>query len=231
MACCATALIRESEVTRSERGAYALSVQPMFTCKRPFNRVRFAKIFFLALALSLCAYRLFVTEKMIFRSYASTFFRNCLASFVRNMPHLSPATPELLKQWDWPGNLRELENWIARAVILGGDEALVVELKRQLKPSNGLVGRQPGLEFFEECSESSFVPGYRRIDSESLAGESVEQAKDRGRTEDELSCVAFQIAECGYASEAQKSQGASTRTLVCACRGSATELDARRQRQ
>ena len=59
------------------------------------------------------------------------------------MPQLSPETVELLKQWDWPGNLRELENWVARAVILGGDEALVAELKRQVEPSKRLAGWQP----------------------------------------------------------------------------------------
>ena len=37
----------------------------------------------------------------------------------------------------------------------------------------------------------------------------VEQAEDSGRAEDELSCVALQIARCGPAAEAQKPQGAS----------------------
>ncbi len=71
------------------------------------------------------------------------FLQKLSRQFRRGMPPLSPETLELLKQWDWPGNLRELENWIARAVILGSDEALVVELKRQLKPSAKLAGWQP----------------------------------------------------------------------------------------
>ena len=70
------------------------------------------------------------------------FLRKLSRQFRRNMPELSSATLELLKQWNWPGNLRELENWIARTVILGGDEALVVEFKRQLRPSNSSIGRQ-----------------------------------------------------------------------------------------
>lgn len=74
---------------------------------------------------------------------------------------MSPGTLELLRQWDWPGNLRELENWIARTVILGGDEALVVELKRQLNPSNGLAGRQlrPSTLKGGTNSETSLVTG------------------------------------------------------------------------
>ena len=75
------------------------------------------------------------------------FLHKLSRQFRRNKPELSPATLELLKQWNWPGNLRELENWVARAVILGDDEALVVELKRQLQPSDespaGRFGRIP----------------------------------------------------------------------------------------
>lgn len=45
-------------------------------------------------------------------------------------PHrLTPHTLALLKKWHWPGNLRELENWIARVVILGSQETLAAELR------------------------------------------------------------------------------------------------------
>lgn len=89
------------------------------------------------------------------------FLQKLSRQFRRATPVLTPATLELLKQWDWPGNLRELENWIARAVILGGDEALVVELKRQLKPSKGLVRRQPDLDSLKNGTNpaSSLVTG------------------------------------------------------------------------
>jgi two-component system response regulator AtoC len=70
------------------------------------------------------------------------FLQKLSRQFRRSIPLLSPDTPELLKLWNWPGNLRELENWIARAVILGGDEALVAELKRQLNLSSGFAGRR-----------------------------------------------------------------------------------------
>jgi two-component system, NtrC family, response regulator AtoC len=45
---------------------------------------------------------------------------------------LASGTLELLTQWQWPGNLRELENWVARVVILESQDALVEELKRQV---------------------------------------------------------------------------------------------------
>jgi two-component system response regulator AtoC len=66
--------------------------------------------------------------------------------FRRLRPQLSEGTVELLMRWDWPGNLRELENWIARAVILGGDEALVLEMTRQLKPSDEFTDRRPRMK-------------------------------------------------------------------------------------
>lgn len=47
-------------------------------------------------------------------------------------PHrLTPRTLRLLEQWQWPGNLRELENWVARVVILGSQEKLAEELRDQ----------------------------------------------------------------------------------------------------
>lgn len=51
--------------------------------------------------------------------------------FGRRAPQLNVETLRLLKQWDWPGNLRELENWVARAIVLGDDVALGSEFRRQ----------------------------------------------------------------------------------------------------
>lgn len=65
--------------------------------------------------------------------------------FQRSIPRLHPITLHLLKQWDWPGNLRELENWIARAIILGDDEAPGAELRRQLEKPSGFADGQPRL--------------------------------------------------------------------------------------
>lgn len=51
--------------------------------------------------------------------------------FGRNVPQLTPAVLHVLEQWDWPGNLCELENCIARVVILGDEEGIGEELRRQ----------------------------------------------------------------------------------------------------
>jgi two-component system, NtrC family, response regulator AtoC len=60
------------------------------------------------------------------------FFTEKLAQkFGKNPPHLTPTVLRVLKQWKWPGNLRELENCIARVIILGDEEAIREELRRQ----------------------------------------------------------------------------------------------------
>ncbi|MGB8030199.1 MAG: sigma 54-interacting transcriptional regulator [Terracidiphilus sp.] len=80
------------------------------------------------------------------------FLRKLSRQFRRSIPLLHPATLDLLKQWDWPGNLRELENWIARAIILGDDQALGAELKRQLEAPNRFASRQPRLGSLNEAT-------------------------------------------------------------------------------
>lgn len=83
------------------------------------------------------------------------FLQKLSRQFRRRMPHLRPHTLQLLKQWDWPGNLRELENWIARAIILGDDESLCAELKRQLEMPNGLASPHPRLNSLKEATDQA----------------------------------------------------------------------------
>ncbi|MBB2149799.1 sigma-54-dependent transcriptional regulator [Pedobacter gandavensis] len=45
----------------------------------------------------------------------------------RNVQHLSPAAKDLLLQYDWPGNLRELKNVIKRMVLLTPNETAEID--------------------------------------------------------------------------------------------------------
>jgi transcriptional regulator with PAS, ATPase and Fis domain len=54
--------------------------------------------------------------------------------FGRPVPHLSSHAVEAFQQWKWPGNIRELENWIARIVLFGAEEVLGLEFRRRLPP-------------------------------------------------------------------------------------------------
>lgn len=50
-------------------------------------------------------------------------------SFGRPAPRLSQSVLDAFGKWNWPGNIRELENWIARIVIFGTDEAIGLEFR------------------------------------------------------------------------------------------------------
>lgn len=55
------------------------------------------------------------------------------AELDRNVQHLSPAVKDLLLQYDWPGNLRELKNVIKRMVLLTpGDTAQLEALPEEM---------------------------------------------------------------------------------------------------
>lgn len=54
--------------------------------------------------------------------------------FQREAPAPSSETLHLLQQRDWPGNIRELENCMARYVILGSEEAFFID-REEKKPS------------------------------------------------------------------------------------------------
>ena len=58
-------------------------------------------------------------------------------NFGRTAPRLKPQVLEAFQQWNWPGNIRELENWIARIVIFGTEEAMGHEFRRQTAEREG----------------------------------------------------------------------------------------------
>ena len=62
------------------------------------------------------------------------FLDKLAARFNKQTPTLSSGTMHILEQRAWPGNLRELENWIARVVILGEPRALAGESSHQPAP-------------------------------------------------------------------------------------------------
>ncbi len=73
------------------------------------------------------------------------FLEKFARQFGRSGPRLDAQTMRLLLEWDWPGNFRELENWIARAVILGDAAVLAAELRRRLGATALRDRKQPSL--------------------------------------------------------------------------------------
>jgi two-component system, NtrC family, response regulator AtoC len=56
---------------------------------------------------------------------ADYFLRTFNARFERQSPQIDEKMKEFLQFREWPGNIRELENWAARHVLLGGADPVV----------------------------------------------------------------------------------------------------------
>jgi transcriptional regulator with GAF, ATPase, and Fis domain len=54
--------------------------------------------------------------------------------YEKPVPVLSPETSDLLLLYDWPGNIRELENMIKRLVVLGNEKVIRNELSQVFSP-------------------------------------------------------------------------------------------------
>jgi len=61
--------------------------------------------------------------------------------YKRSTPSLSSETTDALKDYDWPGNIRELENMIKRIVIFGEEEAALQDLTH--KNLDGIAKLEP----------------------------------------------------------------------------------------
>jgi two-component system, NtrC family, response regulator AtoC len=83
------------------------------------------------------------------------FLEKLARQFGRSAPLLNPDTVSLLMQWSWPGNLRELENWVARAIILGDADALGMELRRRLGMTGAWENRTPRTSNLKEASRQA----------------------------------------------------------------------------
>ena len=62
----------------------------------------------------------------------------------RSFTSVSPEFLESARAYDWPGNIRELENWVERALIMSNDGTLEAQhLSFELDHSNGPVASLP----------------------------------------------------------------------------------------
>ncbi len=71
----------------------------------------------------------------------------------RPRPRLSPTLRSLLERHPFPGNIRELENWIKRLVVLGSEEPILRELV--MGPAGRTRRRQNFQELLDEIEETA----------------------------------------------------------------------------
>jgi transcriptional regulator with PAS, ATPase and Fis domain len=68
-------------------------------------------------------------------------FAKLSRKFLREVPPPSKSVLALLQKWNWPGNIRELENWVARYIILGSEQVMNPDHRRRVTPEE--VPEQP----------------------------------------------------------------------------------------
>jgi len=71
---------------------------------------------------------------------AQHFLQRYATEYGKDVTRIHPAVMSVLASYDWPGNIRELENAIARAVIVSeGDCIMVRDLPETLRPEEDVV--------------------------------------------------------------------------------------------
>jgi two-component system, NtrC family, response regulator PilR len=72
------------------------------------------------------------------------FLRKYSAAAGKNIPRIAPDSLEKLSSYDWPGNVRQLENTIERAVALETSQELQVELPSERQKARAAVAAAGG---------------------------------------------------------------------------------------
>lgn len=76
-------------------------------------------------------------------SLANYFLARYAALFGRPQPVLSSQEMRALQEYDWPGNIRELENAMKKAVVLGGEVFQIVEAESAPEAAPGPAAELP----------------------------------------------------------------------------------------
>ncbi|HMD32799.1 MAG TPA: sigma 54-interacting transcriptional regulator, partial [Candidatus Acidoferrales bacterium] len=95
--------------------------------------------------------------------------------------HVAPDAMKALLESDWPGNIRELENCIARAVVLGDRKTVRLEdlppgIREEARAAGGAetstaVGRPPGTSDLEDVEYQTILRVYKEAGGDkALAG-------------------------------------------------------------
>jgi formate hydrogenlyase transcriptional activator len=76
----------------------------------------------------------------------------CCAKLNRPRPHLEPEATAMLMGYSWPGNIRELQNFIERIIILKSGQVVTGnDIKTILSSAPGQDGQATALADIEKC--------------------------------------------------------------------------------
>jgi formate hydrogenlyase transcriptional activator len=77
------------------------------------------------------------------------FARQCSRKMGRQVPSIPEKVMDELKRWSWPGNIRELQNFIERAVILSGPSLVLPPQDVQPKARHAVASAKPAATFHQ----------------------------------------------------------------------------------
>jgi len=83
------------------------------------------------------------------------FLRKHNRKYNSDLVAINPRLMQCILQYDWPGNIRELENVIKRVVILGNEDLIIDELTTKVEARSKVDKPQPVLSSTESVSEDS----------------------------------------------------------------------------
>ncbi len=94
---------------------------------------------------------------------AKHFVAQCSRRMGRKPPVIPDAAVRALKEWNWPGNIRELQNVIERAVILSPDTTLVLPLQ-DIQPRSPRTASTPKADkTFHDAEREAILARVERI--------------------------------------------------------------------
>jgi two-component system, NtrC family, response regulator AtoC len=135
------------------------------------------------------------------------FLERLSRKFGRQAPALDPRILTLLTQWNWPGNLRELENWVARAIILGEAESLGAELKRRLGQVNYWDSRQSRFGHLKEVSRRAASSASNALILKTLQGNHWNRRKTAEDLKMSYRSLLYKLREAGVPQRRRNHRG------------------------
>ena len=101
---------------------------------------------------------------------AAHFLKEFAKKFKRPLPRLTPKALELITDYDWPGNVREIQNEMERALTLAGDKTEITEQHLSTK-----VFDTEGQSFHAGSQEGTLQEVVERIEKQ-MVSEALEKA-------------------------------------------------------
>jgi len=95
---------------------------------------------------------------------AHTFIRKFSAELKKKMDGIEPDAQKLLMRYNWPGNIRELENTVERAMLLAEGKAIAgIDLRLGETPTAGGPGRDPAVHHRQDSADGDSARGRRAV--------------------------------------------------------------------